>query len=110
MVRLPHASPQPDHPPNTVRPRMWPNVQMRAVQGPCARKGMVDVRVQSCHSVVGAHTSKEQASAHARRGRVGVKVVRRLEGESAIEGSLDDLQTGSSKTPMSVTRRYFRDL
>ena len=45
----------------------------------------MDVRVQSCYSVVGPHTSKEQVSAHARRGRVEVKVVRRLEGESAIE-------------------------
>ena len=39
---------------------------------------MDDVRVQSCYSVVGPHTSKEQVSAHARRGRVGVIVVRRL--------------------------------
>ena len=91
MVRLPRASPRPGHPPHTVRPWMWPNVQTRAVQGPCARRGMDDVRVQSCHSVVGPHTSKEQVSAHARRGRVGVIVVRRLEGESAIEGSPDFL-------------------
>ena len=51
----------------------------------------MDVRVQSCYSVVGPHTSKEQVSAHARRGRVGVIVVRRLEGESAIEGYPDFL-------------------
>ena len=80
------ASPRPGHPPHTVRPWMWPNVQTRAVQGPCARRGMDDVRVQSCYSVVGPHTSKEQVSAHARRGRVGVIVVRRLEGEVSHRG------------------------
>ena len=46
----------------------------------------MDVRVQSCYSVVGPHTSKEQVSAHARRGRVGVIVVRRLEGEVSHRG------------------------
>ena len=39
MVRLRRASPRPGHPPHTVRPWMWPNVQTRAVQGPCARRG-----------------------------------------------------------------------
>ena len=82
MVRLPHASPQPDHPPNTARPRMWPHVQTRAVQGTRARRGVVDARVRSCHGVVGAHRSKERLSAGARRSWVGVIVVRRLHGGS----------------------------
>ena len=92
MMRLPHASPQPDHPPNTVRPWMWPHVQMRAVQGMRARRGVLDARVRSCHGVLGAHRSKERLSEHAGRDRVGVIVVRRLQGEAAIEGSPDFLQ------------------
>ena len=92
MMRLPHASPQPDHPPNTVRACMWPHVQMRAVQGMRARRGVVDARVRSCHGVLGAHRSKERLSEHAGRDRVGVIVVRRLQGEAAIEGSPDFLQ------------------
>ena len=95
MMRLPHASPQPDHPPNTVRACMWPHVQMRAVQGMRARRGVVDARVRSCHGVLGAHRSKERLSEHAGRDRVGVIVVRRLQGEAAIEGSPDFLQSKS---------------
>ena len=71
---------------------MWPHVQMRAVQGMRARRGVVDARVRSCHGVLGAHRSKERLSEHAGRDRVGVIVVRRLQGEAAIEGSPDFLQ------------------
>ena len=72
---------------------MWPHVQMRAVQGMRARRGVVDVRVRSCHGVLGAYRSKERLSEHAGRDRVGVIVVRRLQGEAAIEGSPDFLQS-----------------
>ena len=74
---------------------MWPHVQMRAVQGMRARRGVVDARVRSCHGVLGAHRSKERLSEHAGRDRVGVIVVRRLQGEAAIEGSPDFLQSKS---------------
>ena len=74
---------------------MWPHVQMRAVQGMRARRGVVDARVRSCHGVLGAHRSKERLSEHAGRDRVGVIVVRRLQGEAAIEGSPDFLQSSS---------------
>ena len=83
---------------------MWPHVQMRAVQGMRARRGVVDARVRSCHGVLGAYRSKERLSEHAGRDRVGVIVVRRLQGEAAIEGSPDFLQrylfTCSSPCPL----------
>ena len=76
---------------------------------------MDDVRVQSCHSVVGPHTSKEQVSAHARRGRVGVIVVRRLEGEVSHRGLTGlftpDLKHRAYAVPAelaAVSRRHFR--
>ena len=47
-------------------------VQMRAVQGPCAGRGVVDAGVGSRHDVVGAHRSKERLSAPAQRGRAGL--------------------------------------
>ena len=73
---------------------MWPHVQMRAVQGMRARRGVVDARVRSRAMACweGAHRSKERLSEHAGRDRVGVIVVRRLQGEAAIEGSPDFLQ------------------
>ena len=78
MGRLPHASPQPPHPPHTVRPWMWSNAKMRAMQGPCARRGGASPRGQSCHGEVGAHRSKERVSAHALRVRWETKGVRTL--------------------------------
>ena len=48
---------------------------MRAVQGPCAGRGVVDAGVGSRHDVVGAHHSKERLSAPARGGRAGLVVV-----------------------------------
>ena len=50
-------------------------VQMRAVQGPCARRGMLDAGARSRHDVVGTHRSKERLSAPAQRGRAGLVVV-----------------------------------
>ena len=78
MGRLPHASPQPPHPPHTVRPWMWSNAKMQAMQGPCARRGGASPRGQSCHGEVGAHRSKERVSAHALRVRWETKGVRTL--------------------------------
>ena len=72
MVRLPHASPQPDHPPNTVRPWMWPHVRCGLCRGPCASRGVVDARVRSCHGVVGAHRSKQRLYEHVGRDRAGL--------------------------------------
>ena len=50
-------------------------VRMRAVQGPCAGRGVVDAGVESRHDVVGAHHSKERLSAAAQRCRAGLVVV-----------------------------------
>ena len=69
-MRLSHASPPPVHPPHTVRPWMWANAKMRAVQRPCDRRGGASARGGSCCGVVGAHRSKVRLWAHARRGRL----------------------------------------
>ena len=60
-------------------------VRMRAVQGPCAGRGVVDAGVGSRHDVVGAHRSKERLSAPAPRGRAGL-VVASLQGPSHGSG------------------------
>ena len=51
------------------------DVQMWAVRGPCARRGVLDAGVGSRRDVVGAHRSKERLSAPAQRGRAGLVVV-----------------------------------
>ena len=66
----------PTRPPSPHRVRMAvAEVRMRAVQGPCAGRGVVDAGVGSRHDVVGAHHSKERLSAPARGGRAGLVVV-----------------------------------
>ena len=72
-------------------------VQMRAVQGPCAGRGVVDAGVGSRHDVVGAHRSKERLSAPAPRGRAGL-VVASLQGPSHASGP----KFGSRSTVMFV--------
>ena len=51
------------------------DVQMWAVRGPCARRGVLDAGVGSRRDVMGAHRSKERLSAPAQRGRAGLVVV-----------------------------------
>ena len=59
----------PTRPPSPHRVRMAvAEVQMRAVQGPCARRGMLDAGARARHDVLGTHRSKERLSAHAQRG------------------------------------------
>jgi len=60
-------------------------VQMRAVRGPCARRGVLDAGVGSRRDVMGAHRSKERLSASAQRGRRGL-VVESLQGASHAYG------------------------
>ena len=62
------------------------DVQMWAVGGPCARRGMLDAGARSRHDVVGTHRSKERLSAAAQRCRAGLVVV-----------SLKDVSHGSGK-------------
>ena len=57
------------------------DVQMWAVRGPCARRGVLDAGVGSRRDVMGAHRSKERLSAPAQRGRRGLVV--EIQGKSA---------------------------
>ena len=68
-MRLTHTSPPPVHPPHTVRPWMRPNAKMRALQGPCARRGGASARGGSC--TLPLHSPHVRIGPHPRSHRVG---------------------------------------